>query len=91
MRGVFLFFTADELKNYLAAVRLAAVLGQVNSLPGAELKPPISDRNHLVVCEGVIDALSVASVGTAAVAVLGATYVAERAARDVARGAGGRS
>ena len=50
----------------------------------------VTDRNHLVVCEGVIDALSVAGVGTSAVAVLGATYVDERVARDVASRAAGR-
>ena len=50
----------------------------------------LRDRNHLVVCEGSVDALSVASVGTPAVAVLGATYVDERVTRDVARGAAGR-
>ena len=50
----------------------------------------LSDRRHLVVCEGALDALSVASVGMPAVAVLGATYVDERVARDVARGAAGR-
>ena len=50
----------------------------------------VNDRNHLVVCEGVIDALSVASVGTSAVAVLGATYIDERVARAVASGAAGR-
>jgi len=31
----------------------------------------VTDRNHLVVCEGVIDSLSVAGVGTPAVAILG--------------------
>ena len=50
----------------------------------------LSDRRHLVVCEGALDALSVAGVGMPAVAVLGATYVDERVARDVARGAAGR-
>ena len=50
----------------------------------------LNDRNHLVVCEGALDALSVAGVGMPAVAVLGAAYVDERVARDVARGAAGR-
>ena len=50
----------------------------------------VNDRNHLVVCEGVIDALSVASVGMPAVAVLGASYVDDRVARDIAKGASGR-
>lgn len=48
------------------------------------------DRRHLVVCEGALDALTVAGKGMPAVAVLGATYVDERVARDVARGAAGR-
>ena len=48
------------------------------------------DRRHLVVCEGAVDALSIAGRGVPAVAVLGATYVDERVARDVARGAAGR-
>ncbi|MGD9794571.1 MAG: toprim domain-containing protein [Acidimicrobiia bacterium] len=51
----------------------------------------LTDRAHLVVCEGLIDALSVASVGVPAVAVLGATYVDERITRRIARGADGRS
>ncbi|HQZ36963.1 MAG TPA: toprim domain-containing protein, partial [Ilumatobacteraceae bacterium] len=50
----------------------------------------LSDRRHLVVCEGAFDALTVAGTGTPAVAVLGATYVDERVARDVVRGAAGR-
>ena len=50
----------------------------------------VKDRNHLVVCEGMIDALSAASAGLPAVAVLGATYVDERIAHDIARGAAGR-
>jgi DNA primase len=50
----------------------------------------LSDRRHLVVCEGALDALTVAGRGMPAVAVLGATYVDERVARDVARGAAGR-
>ena len=50
----------------------------------------VKDRNHLVVCEGVIDALSAASVGVSAVAVLGATYVDERVAQAIAKGAAGR-
>ena len=49
-----------------------------------------TDSNHLVVCEGVIDALSVASLGTPAVAVLGATYVDQQIARAVASRAAGR-
>ena len=48
------------------------------------------DRRHLVVCEGALDALSISGRGIAAVAVLGATYVDERVARDIARGAAGR-
>ena len=50
----------------------------------------VEDRNHLVVCEGMIDALSAASVGVPAVAVLGATYVDERVAQAIAKGAAGR-
>jgi DNA primase len=50
----------------------------------------LSDRRHLVVCEGALDALSIAGKGMTAVAVLGATYVDERVAREVARGAAGR-
>ena len=50
----------------------------------------LSDRRHLVVCEGALDALSIAGRGMPAVAVLGATYVDERVARDVAKGAAGR-
>ncbi len=50
----------------------------------------VKDRNHLVVCEGMIDALSAASAGVPAVAVLGATYVDERIAQDIARGTAGR-
>ena len=50
----------------------------------------LKDRNHLVVCEGMIDALSAATAGLPAVAVLGATYVDERIAQDIARGAAGR-
>jgi hypothetical protein len=50
----------------------------------------VKDRNHLVVCEGMIDALSAASAGVPAVAVLGATYVDERVAQDIAKGAAGR-
>lgn len=49
-----------------------------------------NDRCHLFVCEGVIDALSAASTGSAAVAVLGATYIDDRVAREVAKGAAGR-
>lgn len=48
------------------------------------------DRRHLVVCEGTLDALTVAGKGMPAVAVLGATYVDDRVARGVARGAAGR-
>ena len=50
----------------------------------------VKDRNHLVVCEGLIDALSAASAGMPAVAVLGATYVDERVVQAIARGAAGR-
>jgi DNA primase len=50
----------------------------------------LTDRRHLVVCEGILDALTVAGKGMPAVAVLGATYVDERVARDVAKGAAGR-
>ena len=50
----------------------------------------VKDRNHLVVCEGMIDALSAASVGTPAVAVLGATYIDDGVAREIAKGATGR-
>jgi DNA primase len=49
-----------------------------------------TDPNHLVVCEGVIDALSVASAGTSAVAVLGATYIDERVAQHIANRAASR-
>jgi len=50
----------------------------------------VKDRNHLVVCEGMIDALSAATAGLPAVAVLGATYVDERVAQAIAKGAAGR-
>jgi len=50
----------------------------------------VKDRNHLVVCEGMIDALSAASAGVPAVAVLGSTYVDERVAQAIARGTAGR-
>ena len=50
----------------------------------------LRDRRHLLVCEGALDALSIAGRGMPAVAVLGATYVDERVARDIAREAAGR-
>ena len=50
-----------------------------------------TDRTHLLVCEGVIDAVSAARCGLPAVAVLGATYVDECVARDIADGAAGRN
>ena len=67
------------------ASRIAA-----NPRIGWLVPPRLSDRNHLVLCEGLIDALSVAGAGTPAVAVLGATYVDDRVARDIAKGAAGR-
>jgi len=51
---------------------------------------PVKDRNHLVVCEGMLDALSAASVGLPAVGVLGATYVDDRVVGAIVRGAGDR-
>ena len=50
----------------------------------------VKDGNHLVVCEGMIDALSAASTGTQAVAVLGATYIDDGVAREIAKSAAGR-
>ena len=50
----------------------------------------VKDGSHLVVCEGMIDALSAASSGTSAVAVLGATYIDDGVAREIANGAAGR-
>ena len=65
---------------------------RIASNPRIGWVPPVTmkDRNHLVVCEGMIDALTVASVGMPAVAVLGASYVDNRVAREIAKGASGR-
>ena len=52
--------------------------------------PRVKDGSHLVVCEGMIDALSAASTGTSAVAVLGATYIDDGVAREIAKGSAGR-
>ncbi|MGD9998358.1 MAG: toprim domain-containing protein [Ilumatobacteraceae bacterium] len=68
-----------------AAGRLAA-----NPRLGWIQPATVNDRHHLIVCEGTVDALSIASTGTAAVAVLGATYVDQRTAREIARGAAKR-
>lgn len=67
------------------ASRIAA-----NPRTGWVAPAPVKDRNHLLVCEGMIDALSAASVGIPAVAVLGATYADERVAQAIAKGAAGR-
>jgi hypothetical protein len=50
----------------------------------------VGDGRRLVVCEGMIDALSAASTGTSAVAVLGATYIDDGIAKEIAEGAVGR-
>ena len=50
----------------------------------------VKDGSCLVVCEGMIDALSAASTGTSAVAVLGAAYIDDGVAREIAKGAAGR-
>lgn len=52
--------------------------------------PHERDGRHLIVCEGTIDALSVASQGIAAVAVLGATYVDRRVAAELLSHSNGR-
>jgi DNA primase len=76
---------ADRPKYDNPAARIASNprIGWVN--PAS-----VTDPYNLVVCEGVIDALTVAGIGTSAVAVLGATYVDEGVARDVASLAAGR-
>lgn len=48
------------------------------------------DASHLVVCEGMIDALSAAISGRSAVAVLGASYIDGDVALEIAKGAAGR-
>jgi hypothetical protein len=75
---------ADRSKYDNPSSRLCAnpKLGWVS--PGVPVQPP------LVICEGMIDALTVASNGHSAAAVLGATYVSAHLAQELIDGAAGR-
>lgn len=52
--------------------------------------PVVPSQPPVVVCEGIIDALTVASKGHSAAAVLGATYVSADLAHELIEGAAGR-
>lgn len=54
------------------------------------VSPAVPAQPQIVVCEGMIDALTVASNGHSAAAVLGATYVSEDLAHELINGAAGR-
>src|SRR5690606_22710974 len=57
------------------------------SNPGLSWTRGRTSPGPLIVCEGVIDALTVAAVGLASVAVLCATYPSQRIADQIAAGA----
>jgi DNA primase len=54
------------------------------------VSPGVPAQPQIVVCEGIIDALTVASNGHSAAAVLGATYVSAHLAQELIDGAAGR-
>lgn len=65
-------------------------VARLGSNPGLSWTRTEAPSSALIVCEGVIDALTAASAGLASVAVLGATYPSRRIADQIAAGADGR-
>jgi DNA primase len=63
---------------------------RLGSNPGLSWTRGQPSSAPLLVCEGVLDALTAATAGLASVAVLGATYPSQRMADQIARGAGSR-
>ncbi|MFP4554783.1 MAG: toprim domain-containing protein [Actinomycetota bacterium] len=67
-------------------------VGRLGTNPGLAwtVTPTLRHPGRLIVCEGILDALTAATAGLAAVAALGATYPSVRIAQTIADHADGR-
>lgn len=91
-------FDADGTVSYVQAryldpdapTKYGNPVARLGSNPGLSWTRCQPASGPLIVCEGVIDALTAATAGLASVAVLGATYPSQRMADQIARGAGSR-